>query len=46
MLTVAHNLVYRAGIRIKKESIYIYPGAYGELKDACTIEKAYIPEEY
>ena len=38
MLTVAHNLVDRAGIRIKKEYIYIYPGAYGELKDPYRIE--------
>ena len=46
ILTVAHNFFDTAGIRIKKESISIYPGAFGELKDAYTVEKVYIPEEY
>ena len=45
ILTVAHNL-YRGISRVQKESIKIYPGAYGELKNPYTIEKVYIPEEY
>jgi len=36
VLTVAHNF-YNGEIRLKNDSIKIYPGAFGELKDACII---------
>jgi hypothetical protein len=45
IITVAHNLFNR-GIRVGKEAIKIYVGAYGELKNPCTVQKVYIPEEY
>jgi len=49
VLTVAHNFYWGKQIgarRVKNNSVKIYPGAYGELKNACTIQKVYIPEEY
>ena len=45
ILTVAHNLYY-GPVRVQNNSIKIYPGAFVDLKNLCTIEKVYIPEEY
>ena len=45
LLSSAHNF-FRGNKIVKKGSIKIYPGAYGVLKNNCTVSNFYIPKQF